>query len=158
MTTASTSKKPSAPRPRARTRGKISTTISSRRATAEVQRELSSEAEATLDAIRAGQIDALIIRDDESEKLYALRTFAEIEQSQAALRKAGTERRRTHAQLRAFVEERERLFQDMHDGCIHSIYAVGLNLEACLLFVEANPKKARQMIADATASDAPELP
>ncbi len=116
------------------------------------RRELSAEAEETLNAIRAGQVDALVIGDDDSERLVALRTFAEIEQTQAALRRAGAERNRAKGQLQALAEERERLFQDMHDGCIHSIYAVGLNLEACLGLIEANPKEARQIIADAMAS------
>ena len=40
----------------------------------------------------------------------------------------------------------------MHDGCIQSIYAVGLNLEACMRMIETNPKKAGEMIAHATAS------
>jgi signal transduction histidine kinase len=121
-------------------------------AVALVSKKLSAEAEETLNAIRAGQIDALVIRDDDSEKLYALRSFVEIEKTQTALRKAGAEGKRTQAQLRILAEERERLFQDMHDGCMHSIYAVGLNLEACLMLFDANPKKARQMIAEATAN------
>ncbi len=112
----------------------------------------SEEAEATLSAIRAGQIDALVIQGEDSEKLYALRTFVELEQTEAALKSAGLERRRSRAQLQAFAEERERLFQDMHDGCIQSIYAVGLNLEACMRVIEVSPKKAAEMIADAIAS------
>ena len=111
-----------------------------------------SEAEATLAAIRAGQIDALVIRNEQSERIYALKTFDELEQTQAELEIAGAERRRTRAQIQALAEERERLFQDMHDGCIQSIYAVGLNLEACMGILETNPKKATEIIADATAS------
>jgi signal transduction histidine kinase len=93
-----------------------------------------------------------VIQNEQSERIYALKTFDEIEQTQAALEHAGVERRRTRAQLQALAEERERLFQDMHDGCIQSIYAVGLNLEACMGIMEANPKKAAEMVADATAS------
>ncbi len=153
MTTASTQKK-STPRrrPQERVKGQAAQTIKFKVARTEARGKLSVEAEETLNAIRAGQIDALVIRDDDSEKLYALKTFVEIEQTQAALKKAGAERKRTHGQLQALAEERERLFQDMHDGCIHSIYAVGLNLEACLRLIDANPNEARQMIADATAS------
>jgi signal transduction histidine kinase len=116
------------------------------------RRNLSAEAEETLEAIRAGQVDALVVRRNDFEKVYALRPFVEIEQTEAALRKAGLDRKRTLAQLRALAEERERLFQDMHDGCIQSIYAVGLNLEASLRLIEVNPKDARQIIADATAN------
>jgi signal transduction histidine kinase len=117
-----------------------------------VRRKSSEEAEATLSAIRAGQIDALVIQGEDSERVYALRTFVELEQTQAALKNAGLERRRSRAQLQALAEEKERLFQDMHDSCIQSIYAVGLNLEACMRVIEVNPKKAAEMIADATAS------
>jgi signal transduction histidine kinase len=117
-----------------------------------VRRKPANEAEATLAAIRAGQVDALVIQNAESERIYALKTFDELEQTQAALQNAGLERRRTRAQLQALAEERERLFQDMHDGCIQSIYAVGLNLEACMNIMQANPKKAAEMVADATAS------
>jgi signal transduction histidine kinase len=116
------------------------------------RRPLSDEAQETLDAIRAGQIDALVIHGDDSDSLYALRSFAELERAEAALRNAGAARRRSDAQLQALAEERERLFQDMHDGCIQSIYAVGLNLEACMRLIEADPKKAAPMIADAMAS------
>ena len=116
------------------------------------RRKPANEAEATLAAIRAGQVDALVIQNAESERIYALRTFDELEQTEAALEHAGIERRRTRAQLQALAEERERLFQDMHDGCIQSIYAVGLNLEACMGIIQANPKKAAEMVADATAS------
>jgi signal transduction histidine kinase len=111
-----------------------------------------NEAQATLDAIRAGQVDALVIQGENSEKIYALKTFVELEQTQAALENAGVERRRSRAQLQALAEERERLFQDMHDGCIQSIYAVGLNLEACMGIMETDPKKAGEIVADATAS------
>lgn len=48
------------------------------------------------------------------------------------MKDAGAARHRADAQLRLLAEERERLFQDLHDGCIQSIYAIGLNLEACL--------------------------
>src|SRR6476661_248947 len=111
-----------------------------------------TEAEATLAAIRAGQVDALVIQNAESERIYALKTFDELERTQAALENAGLERRRSRAQIQALAEERERLFQDMHDGCIQSIYAVGLNLEACMGIMDADPKKAAEMVADATAS------
>jgi PAS domain S-box-containing protein len=63
-----------------------------------------------------------------------------------------TEQERANEQLRALAEERERFFQDMHDGCIQSIYAVGLNLEACRRLIETNPAKAAQNIAAASAN------
>ncbi len=41
------------------------------------RRKLSAEADQTLEAIRAGQIDALVVRQNDFEKVYALRAFAE---------------------------------------------------------------------------------
>lgn len=63
-----------------------------------------------------------------------------------------TEQERANEQLRAFAEERERFFQDVHDGCIQSIYAVGLNLEACRPLIDENPTKVAQIIAAASAN------
>jgi PAS domain S-box-containing protein len=63
-----------------------------------------------------------------------------------------TEQERANEQLRALAEERERFFQDMHDGCIQSIYAVGLNLEVCRRLINTNPAKAAQRIAAASAN------
>jgi signal transduction histidine kinase len=114
------------------------------------RRKSSTEAEETVDAIRAGQVDALVIHGADSDSLYALRTFSEIQRTQVALKNAGAARKRSDAQVKALAEERERLFQDMHDGCIQSIYAVGLNLEACMRLIDENPRMAREMIADAT--------
>jgi len=116
------------------------------------QRRPSTEAQDTIDAIRAGQVDALVIQGDDSDRLFALRSFAEIELTQAALKNAGAARRRSRAQLKVLAAERERLFQDLHDGCIQSIYAVGLNLEACRRLIDENPRKASRMVADATAN------
>ncbi|HEY1461030.1 MAG TPA: hypothetical protein VGH59_13345, partial [Casimicrobiaceae bacterium] len=93
---------------------------------------LSAEEEETLHAIRAGQVDALVIRESNTDQVYALRSFVEIQRTQTRLKSAGAARRRSEAQLRTLAEERERLFQDLHDGCIQSVYAARLNLEACL--------------------------
>ena len=137
---------------RAPATGQAARTIKSASGGTKTRRNLSAEAEETLNAIRAGQIDALVIPSGDSDSLYAVRSFVEIERTQVALKKAGAARRRSDTQLKALAEERERLFQDMHDGCIQSIYAVGVNLEACMRVIEVNPKEARQMIADATAN------
>jgi signal transduction histidine kinase len=114
------------------------------------RRILSAEAAETLDAIRAGQIDALVIQDNDSDKLYAVRSFVEIERTQAELQNVGAARERSEARLKAIEEERERLFQDMHDGCIQSIYAAVLNLETSLRVIDKKPDEARQLIGDAT--------
>jgi PAS domain S-box-containing protein len=63
-----------------------------------------------------------------------------------------TEQERANEQLRALADERERFFQDMHDGCIQSIYAVGLNLEVCRPLIGVDPTKVAQIIAAAAAN------
>ncbi len=110
------------------------------------------EAEETLAAIRAGQVDALVIESDKAHSLYALKTFDEIERTETALQLSSAEIARSEQRAHALMEERERLFQDMHDGCIQSIYAVGLNLETSLRLVETNPKKVSQVIAESSAT------
>ncbi len=116
------------------------------------RRILSAEAAETLDAIRAGQIDALVIQGDDADKLYAVRSFVEIERTEAELQNIGAARERSEAQLKAIEEERELLFQDMHDGCIQSIYAAVLNLETSLRVIDKKPDEARRLIGDATVS------
>jgi signal transduction histidine kinase len=113
---------------------------------------LSAEEEETLHAIRAGQVDALVIRESNTDQVYALRSFVEIQRTQTRLKSAGAARRRSEAQLRTLAEERERLFQDLHDGCIQSVYAARLNLEACLPLMATDPKKATRMIAECTVA------
>jgi len=113
---------------------------------------LSAEAEDTLNAIRAGQVDALVIKGGNTDQVYALRSFDEIQRTQTRLKTAGAARRRSEAQLKALAEERERLIQDLHDGCIQSVYAARLNLEACLPLVVADPEKATRMIAESTVA------
>ena len=116
------------------------------------ERTLSVEAQETLDAIRAGQVDALVIRRNDSDQLYALRTFDEIARTQEKLKTAGAARRRSQAQLKALAEDRERFMQDMHDGCIQSIYGARLHLEACMRLIDADPKKAVDLVAQATVA------
>lgn len=58
-------------------------------------------------------IGAIVVTEDMTEQ----------ERAQAALRQ------REH-ELRKMLEERERISQDLHDGILQSLYAVGLNLEA----------------------------
>jgi PAS domain S-box-containing protein len=59
--------------------------------------------------------------------------------------------RESRQHLQSLLEERERLTQDLHDGCIQSIYAIGLNLQSCRQMLDDNPKAAR-MVAVAAAS------
>jgi PAS domain S-box-containing protein len=51
-----------------------------------------------------------------------------------------TLRRREH-DLQQAVQERERISEDLHDGILQSIYAIGLGLEACKPLISEQPKK-----------------
>ena len=104
-----------------------------------------SEAEQTLEALRAGLIDALVIPEGPRDSVYALRTFAELEQANSQLRES-------QERLLMLLNERERLMQDLHDGCIQSIYAVGLALEDCRGLITDDPVQAAQKVAQAEAS------
>lgn len=50
-----------------------------------------------------------------------------------------------------FAEERERMMLELHDGCIQSIYAIGLNLQDCRSVVGRSAVAADQAIARAQA-------
>ncbi|HSV51428.1 MAG TPA: PAS domain S-box protein [Burkholderiaceae bacterium] len=63
-----------------------------------------------------------------------------------------TERERAARQLDVLIEQREQFVQDLHDGCIQSIYAIGLNLEESRRLTQENPLLASEKIADATAN------
>ena len=141
------------PKPRAnRTASVLSAASGSAEQATGFTPSLSPEAEETLNAIRAGQVDALVIRRDDTDQLYALRSFVEIARTQEKLKTVGAARRRSQAQLKALAAERERLMQDMHDGCIQSIYGARLHLEACMRLIDVDPKKASHMVAEATVT------
>jgi signal transduction histidine kinase len=103
-----------------------------------------SDAEQTLEALRAGLIDALVIPKGTASSVYALRTFDELEEAHKQL---------LHSQERLLelVTERERLMQDLHDGCIQSIYAVGLALEECRRRIPEDPRDAALRVAEVEA-------
>lgn len=101
--------------------------------------------EQTLEALRGGLIDALVIPKAAREQIYALKTFEELEQANAELRES-------QEHLLRLVNEREGLMQDLHDGCIQSIYAVGLGLEDCRDLIRIDPAQAEQNLAQAEAS------
>jgi signal transduction histidine kinase len=103
-----------------------------------------SDAEQTLNALRAGLIDALVIPKGGDSNVYALRTFDELEAAHKQLLES-------QERLLELVSERERLMQDLHDGCIQSIYAVGLALEECRLRIAEDPNDAALKVADAEA-------
>jgi signal transduction histidine kinase len=103
-----------------------------------------SEAEQTLEALRAGLIDALVIPKGSGSSVYALRSFDELEAAHKDLLQS-------QERLLELVSERERLMQDLHDGCIQSIYAVGLALEECRGLIAEDPRDAALKVADAEA-------
>jgi signal transduction histidine kinase len=62
-----------------------------------------------------------------------------------------TERRHMEEMLRqreqdlcAALEERQRISEDLHDGILQSIYAVGLGLESCKMLVSAPPRQRKE--------------
>lgn len=57
-------------------------------------------------------------------------------------KRAETAARRSEQELRKVLDERERLSQDLHDGILQSLYAIGLGLEACKSFQRHRKKAA----------------
>ena len=58
------------------------------------------------------------------------------------------ENARLHEQVQrlAIVDERERIGQDLHDGIIQSLYAVGLSLEDVAELMTEDPAEARARV------------
>jgi signal transduction histidine kinase len=77
--------------------------------------------------------------------LFALATLAS-----AWLLRDAWRRREADAQERE--AERERLMLDLHDGCIQSIYGVGLQLESARRAIAHDPARVARGIADAEAN------
>ncbi len=63
----------------------------------------------------------------------------------AAQAAVAIEKARLYEQVQALavLEERERIAQDLHDGIIQSIYAIGLSLERCALVDDCDPAACR---------------
>jgi PAS domain S-box-containing protein len=59
--------------------------------------------------------------------------------------------RASEMQLRQSLEDRVRLGQDLHDGIIQSIYAIGLNLSDCQRLVTEKPEEAARRVSSAVA-------
>jgi signal transduction histidine kinase len=77
--------------------------------------------------------------------LFALATLA----SAWLLRDAW---RRREADAREREAERERLMLELHDGCIQSIYGIGLQLESARRALAHDPARVARQIADAEAN------
>ncbi len=59
---------------------------------------------------------------------------------------------RAEQQLREALDRRERMAQDLHDGIIQSVFAMGLSLERCQGLVTKNPPEAVDLLGTARAS------
>lgn len=75
-----------------------------------------------------------------------LGALTELQVSLAQTRQAEESVRRSELQLRALLEERKRLVQDLHDGAIQSIFTVGLSLERCQRLILTRPREAVNQI------------
>lgn len=68
-----------------------------------------------------------------------------------ARKKAEEALRISERQLRASLEERERLGRDLHDGIIQSIYAAGLNLDDCSRLVKTDTDSVERRLRKVTS-------
>lgn len=59
--------------------------------------------------------------------------------------------RQAEAALRRVLDERERMAQDLHDGSIQSLFAIGLGLERCGRLVETDPQEVTTKLEAAVA-------
>ncbi|MDX2250738.1 MAG: PAS domain S-box protein [Nitrospira sp.] len=77
------------------------------------------------------------ILDDQGRATMVLGASTEITER----KRVEAELRQREQDLRRAGEERERISEDLHDGILQSIYAIGLGLEACKPLVADLPKK-----------------
>jgi signal transduction histidine kinase len=59
--------------------------------------------------------------------------------------------RRSEQQLRQALDERERMAEDLHDGVIQSVFAIGLNLERCRRLVATAPQESMTQLGSSIA-------
>lgn len=77
-----------------------------------------------------------------------LATVSELRTSLIQTKHAEQASRHSEQQLRAVLEDRERMAQDLHDGVIQSTFALRLNLERCQRLIPQHPKEALTGISD----------
>ena len=80
------------------------------------------------------------------------RMVVDLEASLAQTTRAEEAARRSEQQLREALDRRERMAQDLHDGIIQSVFAMGLSLERCQGLVTKNPPEAVDLLGRARAS------
>jgi PAS domain S-box-containing protein len=83
------------------------------------------------------------VRDEVGQPLYATGAVIDITER----KRVEETLRQREDDLRAALAERERISEDLHDGILQSLYAVGLGLEACKSLQQS--KKAAKAIAQA---------
>lgn len=116
------------------------------------------EAEATLLAIRQGEVDAVVVQEHEGEKLMALKSFDELAADNAELRTQIAERNRVESflhvaqeELRALTarllaaqdEERRRIARDLHDDIVQKMAALAIETESAAQRTAASPDVSR---------------
>lgn len=69
------------------------------------------------------------------------RMVSDLRTSLAQTREAEESIRQSELHLRRALEDRERIAQDLHDGIIQSLFALGLNLERCQRLVTKAPEE-----------------
>ena len=79
------------------------------------------------------------------------RMVVDLEASLAQTTRAEEAARRSEQQLREALDRRERMAQDLHDGIIQSVFAMGLSLERCQGLVTKNPPEAVDLLGTARA-------
>lgn len=93
------------------------------------------------------ELSTALLRDDKGQPYAILGLLADISERKRAEEKL----RQRERDLRKALEERQRLSQDLHDDILQSLYAVGLNLEACKPLQKQDPRRAGKTLDRAVA-------
>jgi signal transduction histidine kinase len=82
--------------------------------------------------------------------LYLVRGYQrmvlDLQDALAHTREANDAARRSEHELRLALEERERMGQDLHDGIIQSLFALGLGLERCQRLAATQPDEVSKQL------------
>ncbi len=98
-------------------------------------------------ALLHAELSTALLRDDKGLPYAILCLLADITER----KRAEETLRQRERDLRTALEERQRLSQDLHDDILQSLYAVGLNLEACKPPRKQDPRRARKTLDRAVA-------
>jgi signal transduction histidine kinase len=75
-----------------------------------------------------------------------LRTVSDLRTALAQTRRAEESSRRSEHDLRQALEDRERMAQNLHDGIIQSLFALGLALERCQKLIVKDPDEVNRQL------------